>query len=230
MFTPARSGSAHGCSEHFLRGSIRVYTSAGPRAISLCRSPISRHWVFDLEYWPISAPYIPAGPAEESLRERSLLGASSGPSAEAQRTLGGVNSTTHFLQTDPLRSPRAGSAHFPVLMKMPLKGSFSTPKIVLVLVDEKKYTKRWCSILRMSKKEVKTANPCRPLEIDVNVSERPGLLLVWNHVVLPTITMTVCQFWWYSFQHATYNNRSSTRFNSWTLTFHYLYEWYSQSL
>ena len=36
----------------------------------------------------------------------------------------------------------------------------------------------------------KISNPCRPLEIDASVSERPGLLLVWNRVILPTITMT----------------------------------------
>ena len=31
------------------------------------------------------------------------------------------------------------------------------------------------------------ANLCRPLEIDASVSEWPGLLLVWNRVVLPTV-------------------------------------------
>ena len=46
-FTPVRRGFPRVFSERFLHGSS-VYTSAGPRAVSLCRSPILWHWAFIL--------------------------------------------------------------------------------------------------------------------------------------------------------------------------------------
>ena len=118
-FTPTRSGSARRCGERFPRRSS-VYTSAGPRAISLLLEP---HFAA-LDLWSMNTDQsmlpIPAGPAEELLCERSLWA----PAVEAERARSGVNSTTQFLQTDPLRNPRAGSARVPrafsALVWMPL--------------------------------------------------------------------------------------------------------------
>ena len=100
-FTPTRSGSARRFRERFLRWS-GVYTSA-------CSFTLSKPHFAALGLWSIntdqSALPIPVGPAEKSLCERSLPGARIGPAAEAWQTRGGVNSTTQFLQTYPLRSP-----------------------------------------------------------------------------------------------------------------------------
>ena len=63
-FTPTRSGSAPGGppvglaadEECFLQG-WSVYTSADPRAVSVCRSSFSRTGSLIYKYWPISALY-----------------------------------------------------------------------------------------------------------------------------------------------------------------------------
>ena len=66
----------------------------------------------ELGHWSINTDQsvlpIPAGPAEESFHEWSLR-APRRPAA-GQRARRDVNTTTQFLQIDPLRSLRAGSA------------------------------------------------------------------------------------------------------------------------
>ena len=56
------------------------------------------------KYWPVSAPYSCGSRRKITLRA-IFAGARIGPAAEAWQTRGGVNCTTQFLQTYPLRSP-----------------------------------------------------------------------------------------------------------------------------
>ena len=56
------------------------------------------------KYWPVSAPYS-CGSCRKITLRAIFAGARIGPAAEAWQTRGGVNSTTQFLQTYPLRSP-----------------------------------------------------------------------------------------------------------------------------
>ena len=100
-FPPTVRGSAHGCRERFPFGSS-IYTGAGPRTVSICGCPISRHCFIDLSISTNQRSLFLRIPQ----KNRSMsdpAGARSGPAAEAQRTCGGVN-ITHFLQTDPLRN------------------------------------------------------------------------------------------------------------------------------
>ena len=64
------------------------------------------------KYRPISAPYS-CGSRRRIAPWAISAGAHRVPTVEAERAHGGVNSTTQFLQTDPLRNPRAGSARAP---------------------------------------------------------------------------------------------------------------------
>ena len=108
-FTPTRSGSARGCI--FRAG--RVFTLVRVRAqFYFTGAPFRGTGSLIYKYRPISAPYS-CGSRRRIAPWAISAGARRGPAAEAERARGGVNSTTQFLQTDPLRNPRAGSARAP---------------------------------------------------------------------------------------------------------------------
>ena len=87
----------------------RVFTLARVRAqFQFAEAPFCVTGPLIYKYWPISAPYS-CGSRRRITPWTISAGACRGPAAEAQRTRGGVNSTTQFLQTNPLRSPWAGS-------------------------------------------------------------------------------------------------------------------------
>ena len=80
----------------------RVFTLARVRAQFHCSgAPFRGTGSLIYKYRPISAPYSCG-----SCRRIAPWAISAGA---AERARGGVNSTTQFLQTDPLRNPRAGS-------------------------------------------------------------------------------------------------------------------------
>ena len=92
-----------------------VYTGAGLHTVSVfVEAPFHGIGSLIYKYWPISAPYS-CGSCRRIASWAIYASARSGPTTEAQWTRGSVNSTTQFLQTDPLRMPasriRMGTPH-----------------------------------------------------------------------------------------------------------------------
>ena len=87
------------------RGSTRSFT--------ICGGPISRHWVIDLYILTNQRSLFLRVP-QKNRSVSDLCGPRCGPATEASRAHDGVNSTAQFLQTDPLRSTRAGSPRAPL--------------------------------------------------------------------------------------------------------------------
>ena len=109
-FTPTRSGSARRVQKCFLRG--RVFTLARVHTqFQFTEAQFRSTGSLIYKYWPISAPYSCGSRRRIALWVISA-GTHSRPTVEAQQTRD-VDSTTQFLQTDPLRSPRAESALVP---------------------------------------------------------------------------------------------------------------------
>ena len=85
----------------------------GPHAVSpFVEAPFRGTGSLIYRYWPIRAPYS-CGSHRRIAPWAISAGARRRPAAEAPQARGGLNSTTQFLQTDPLQSPWAGSARAP---------------------------------------------------------------------------------------------------------------------
>ena len=124
--TPTWSSSACVFSERFPRGS-RVYTSAGPRAISLCRSPILQHWAFDISILT-DQRYLFLRVLQENRSMSDLCGhpqrAHCGGSADPRQCKQHQNISTNRSTAEPAGGIRAGApCVFQHWCKCPLTGN-----------------------------------------------------------------------------------------------------------